>query len=48
MLGYYKTSEVVGLYNSASPLAKLLPIFLNSAGFIYPPLATALYAQGEN
>lgn len=47
MLGYYKTSEVVGLYNSAAPLAKLLPIFLNSAGFIYPPLATALYAQGK-
>ncbi len=47
MLGYYKTSEVVGLYNSASPLAKLLPIFLTSAGFIYPPLATALYAQGK-
>lgn len=47
MLGYYKTSEVVGLYNSATPLAKLLPIFLNCAGFIYPPLATALYAQGK-
>lgn len=47
MVGYYKTSEVVGLYNSATPLAKLLPIFLTSAGFIYPPLATALYAQGK-
>lgn len=47
MLGYYKTSEVVGLYNSAAPLAKLLPIFLSSAGFIYPPLATTLYAQGK-
>jgi len=47
MLGYYKSSDVVGLYNSASPLAKLLPVFLGSAGFIYPPLATALYAQGK-
>ena len=45
MLGYYKTSEIVGLYNAAAPLAKLLPIFLSSAGFIYPPLATALYVQ---
>lgn len=45
MLGYFKTSEVVGLYNVAAPLAKLLPIFLSSAGFIYPPLATTLYAQ---
>ncbi|ASJ10310.1 polysaccharide biosynthesis protein [Thermococcus sp. P6] len=47
MLGYYKTSEVVGLYNAASPLARLLPVFLYSAGFIYPPLATALYAHGK-
>ncbi|XRP97077.1 flippase [Methanocaldococcus sp. 16A] len=47
MLGYYKTSEAVGLYNAAAPLAKLLPIVLYSAGFIYPPLATALYAQGK-
>ncbi|XRO75838.1 flippase [Methanocaldococcus sp. 28A] len=47
MLGFYKTSEAVGLYNAAASLAKLLPIVLYSAGFIYPPLATALYAQGK-
>lgn len=45
MLGYYKSSEVVGLYNAASPLAKLLPIFLNSAAFLYAPTASQLYAQ---
>lgn len=47
MLGYYKSSEVVGIYNAASPLARLLPIFLNSAGFIYMPIASSLYAQGK-
>ena len=47
MLGYYKSSEVVGIYNAASPLARLLPIFLNSAGFIYMPIASQLYAQGK-
>ncbi|AIF70345.1 polysaccharide biosynthesis protein [Palaeococcus pacificus DY20341] len=45
MLGYYKSSEVVGLYNAASPLAKLLPIFLGSASFLYVPIASRLYAQ---
>jgi len=45
MLGYYKSSEVVGLYNAASPIAKLLPIFLNSAAFLYAPIASQLYAQ---
>ena len=47
MLGYYKGSEVVGLYNSASPIAKLLPIFLSSASFLYVPLASGFYAQGK-
>ena len=47
MLGYYKSSEVVGLYNSASPIAKLLPIFLSSASFLYVPLASGFYA-GES
>lgn len=47
MLGYYLSSEVVGLYNSAAPIAKLLPIFLGSAGLVYPPLATVLYTQGK-
>lgn len=45
MLGYYKGSEVVGLYNAASPLARLIPVFLRSAGVIYAPIVTSLYAQ---
>ncbi|ASJ01304.1 flippase [Thermococcus gorgonarius] len=47
MLGYYKGSEVVGLYNAATPLAKLIPTFLNSAAVIYSPIVTSLYAQGK-
>jgi len=47
MLGYYKGSEVVGLYGSASPLARLIPIFLNSAAFLYFPVVSQLYVQGK-
>jgi len=47
MLGYYKNSEVVGLYNSASPIAKLLTIFLSSASFLYIPLASNFYTRGK-
>jgi len=47
MLGYYKTSEVVGLYNAASPLARLIRMFLSSAAFLYPPIVSRLYAQGK-
>ncbi|ASJ06383.1 flippase [Thermococcus pacificus] len=45
MLGYYKGSEVVGLYNAATPLARLIPMFLNSAAVIYSPIVTSWYAQ---
>ncbi|AFK22067.1 flippase [Pyrococcus sp. ST04] len=47
MLGYYKGSEIVGIYNAASPLARLIPIFLNSATFLYPAIVSQLYAQGK-
>jgi len=45
MLGYYKSSDIVGLYNAASPLARLLSIFLTSLGFIYMPIISLLYSQ---
>ncbi len=45
MLGYYKSSDVVGLYNAAAPLARLLPVFLNSSAFLYPPIVSQLYVQ---
>jgi O-antigen/teichoic acid export membrane protein len=46
MLGYFKTSDIVGIYNSAIPLAQLIPIALASMGFIYVPIASQLYSQG--
>jgi O-antigen/teichoic acid export membrane protein len=47
MLGYFKNAEIVGIYNSAVPLAQLIPLFLNSAGYIYMPVASSLYARGK-
>ncbi len=46
VLGYFKTPDLVGLYNAASPLANLIPIMLTSLGFIYVPIITQLYSQG--
>lgn len=45
VLGYFKTSEVVGLYSGAVPLAHLILIALASMGFIYVPIASQLYSQ---
>ncbi len=45
MLGYYKSSEVVGIYNAAAPLARLIPVFLASTSVLYVPIASRLYAQ---
>jgi O-antigen/teichoic acid export membrane protein len=45
MLGYFKTADVVGLYNGALPLAHLIPIALTSAGFIYVPIVSGLYSK---
>jgi len=47
MLGYYKGSEIVGIYNAATPLARLIPLFLNSAAFLYSPMVSGLYARGK-
>jgi len=45
MLGYFKTADVVGLYNGALPLAHLIPMTLNSMGFIYVPIVSGLYSK---
>jgi len=47
MLGYYFNSDIVGLYNAASPLARFIPVFLSSAGFLFVPIATAFYTEGK-
>jgi O-antigen/teichoic acid export membrane protein len=46
MLGYFKTSDIVGLYNGALPLAStILPLPLYAVGFIYTPIVSKLYSQ---
>ncbi|EEB73823.1 flippase [Thermococcus sp. AM4] len=47
MVGYYLGSNSVGIYNAATPIARLIPLFLDSAAFLYPPLISSLYAQGK-
>ena len=44
-LGYFKTADVVGLYNAALPLAQLISMPLTAITFIYLPIASQLYAQ---
>ena len=45
MLGYFKTPDVVGLYNAALPLANLIPVVLTSMVFLYIPIVSQLYSQ---
>jgi O-antigen/teichoic acid export membrane protein len=45
MLGYFKTPDVVGVYNAALPLAQLLLMPLSSMSFIYLPIISKLYSK---
>lgn len=45
MLGYFKTSDVVGLYNAAWPIAQLIGIPMGAMLFIYAPITAGLYAK---
>ena len=47
MLGYFKTPDVVGVYNAALPLASLLLIVINSLGFLYTPIISNLYGKNQ-
>ncbi len=47
MLGYFMTSDMVGLYNGAVPLAHLLPTILISFSFLYLPIAAQFYARNQ-
>jgi len=46
MLGVFKTSQEVGLYNVASPLATFISAPLLAMALIYLPVTSGLYAQG--
>lgn len=45
MLGYFKTVEMVGLYNAAHPLAAFISAPLNAMLLIYIPVATGQYSR---
>jgi O-antigen/teichoic acid export membrane protein len=45
ILGYLKSTELVGIYNGALPFAKFIPLILTSVGFLYLPVVTKLYSQ---
>jgi len=45
MLGYYKTPDVVGLYNVALPLATYISMILSAIAFIYFPVVSRLYSR---
>lgn len=46
MLGYFKSSAVVGLYNAAYPLTQFVSAPLNAWWLIHLPVVSGLYAQG--
>jgi len=48
MLGYYKTPEIVGLYNSAVPLGSFISTALGAMLFIYTPIISDLYARRKD
>jgi len=45
MLGFLKTSDAVGLYNSARPLGRFISAALITALFVYTPIVTDLFAK---
>lgn len=45
VLGYLRTTEDVGIYNAALPIALLIPILLNGMSYIYMPVLSDLYSQ---
>jgi O-antigen/teichoic acid export membrane protein len=45
LLGYFKTPEMVGLYNAASPLARFVSEPLAALILIYTPVATGLFSR---
>jgi O-antigen/teichoic acid export membrane protein len=47
MLGYFSSTRAVGVYNTVYPLAHLLIIAMSSFGFIFMPVVSKLYKNGD-
>jgi len=43
MLGYFKSAEVVGVYNAVYPLVGFLTLIIASMGYVYVPVASKLW-----
>ncbi|WP_049898947.1 flippase [Halococcus agarilyticus] len=48
MLGYFRTTAEVGVYDAAYQLAAGLPALMSSFGFLYMPLTSRLDAEGNH
>lgn len=48
MLGYFKTPDIVGLYNAANPLGRFISTALGAMLFIYTPVISNLYAKSKD
>jgi O-antigen/teichoic acid export membrane protein len=43
MLGYFKSTEVVGIYNAVYPIVGFLSLVIASMGYVYVPVASKLW-----
>ncbi|MBU7018534.1 MAG: flippase [Theionarchaea archaeon] len=46
LLGVFKSSGEIALYNAALPTSRLIQVFLGAFLFIYMPVATSLFSRG--
>ncbi|MBU6997883.1 MAG: flippase [Theionarchaea archaeon] len=46
LLGVFRSSSEIALYNAALPTSKLIQAFLGALIFIYMPVATSLFSRG--
>jgi len=47
MLGYFKSSQIVGVYSAVYPLVNFLTIIITAMGFVYIPVASRLWGEGR-
>jgi O-antigen/teichoic acid export membrane protein len=47
MLGYFKSPEIVGIYNAVYPLVGFLSLVISSMGFVYVPVTSRLWGQNN-
>ncbi len=48
MIGYFTTSEEVGMYDAVRPLVRVVPVVWGSMIFMYTPLVSEFHAEGRN